>query len=71
VNANVTRDVGVGLAGLTDSPWVAVPVDDVAAELVDAEALEAACVAGDEPPPQAASRTTVAKVGRAVRLMRG
>jgi hypothetical protein len=69
VNANVTRDVGVGFAGVTDSPWVAVLV--VAGELVDEEAPEAACVAGEDPPPQAASRTTVAKAARAVRLMRG
>jgi hypothetical protein len=71
VNANVTRVVGVGLAGLTDSPWVAVAVVDVGAELVEAEAPEAGCVAGEEPPPHAASRTTVAKAGRAMRLIRG
>jgi hypothetical protein len=69
VNANVTRDVGVGCAGVTNSPWVAVLA--LAAELVEEEAPEAACVAGEVPPPQAASRTTVAKAGRALRLMRG
>jgi hypothetical protein len=61
----------VGFEGLTDSPWVALVVGAVEAELVDAEALEAGCVAGEELPPQAASRTTVAKAGRTVRLMRG
>jgi hypothetical protein len=71
VNANVTRDVGVGCAGLTDSPWVAVVVDDLGAEPLDAEAPEVGCVAGEELPPQAASKRTVANAGRAVRLIRG
>jgi hypothetical protein len=73
VKANVTREVGVGVGGLTDSPWPdELAVDVVVTELVveDAEA-EPECVADVEPPPHAASARTVASADMIARVIGG
>lgn len=67
---NVTREVGVGVDGLTDRVWPDGLADVVVAELAveDTEA-EPELVAGLEPPPHAASTRTVANTGRGARLI--
>ena len=58
---NVTSEADVGLGGLTDRR--------TAEPAVDGPEAEPECVADVEPPPQAASRRTVANTDRAQRFI--